>query len=82
MVVRINRFGNCITNPPALPQTQYLVTIGSHKITMQFYPTYNSAKADTPFLIEGSCGTLEISIKNGNDNDELHLHPGDKIMIE
>jgi len=80
-VVRIDRFGNCITNLSPLDQKQYSVTIGPGKERMDFYPTYEAAPAQTLFLIEGSCGTLEISIKNGNANDKLHLSPGDKIVI-
>jgi len=81
IVVRIDRFGNCITNLPPLPRKQYSVTMGSKKELMDFYPTYEAAPTQTLFLIEGSCGTLEISIKNGNANEELHLTPGDKIVI-
>jgi S-adenosylmethionine hydrolase len=82
MVVRIDRFGNCITNLPPLNQEQYSVTIGALKKTMHFYPTYDTAVSDSPFLIEGSCQTLEISVKNGSANDILHLNPGNKIIME
>ena len=36
---------------------------------------------DQIFLIEGSSGTLEISIKNANASEKLKINIGDKLRI-
>jgi len=51
------------------------------KYTMNLYMTYESAKEGELFLIEGSCNTLEISLKNGNANEQLCMKPGERIRI-
>jgi len=57
------------------------VEIADKKYQMDFHPTYDSAKEDTLFLIEGSCNTLEISLKNNNANKKLYLKVGATIKI-
>ena len=81
LVVRIDSFGNVITNLPNKGKTAYMVTTGENKYRMNFYPDYQSAKNNELFLIEGSCNTLEISLKNDNANNELHLEAGTGIEI-
>jgi S-adenosylmethionine hydrolase len=48
---------------------------------LNFYPNYDDAKENELFLIEGSCNTLEISLKNGNANNKLHIETGRRIEI-
>ncbi len=81
IVVRIDRFGNIITNIAKLDKDKYSVHMADKKYVMNFYPNYDSAKDDDLFLIEGSGNTLEISLKNGNANDKLHVKVGKKITI-
>ena len=81
IVVRIDNFGNVVTNLPAQDKDAYLVQIDEKKYTMSFYETYSDAKDNELFLIEGSCKTLEISLKNGNANGILCLRAGQKIKI-
>lgn len=81
MVVRIDRFGNVITNLPGQNKSVYSVRVQQRDIRMNFRTTYNVAEEDELFLIEGSCNTLEISLRNGNANDRLHLKSGAKIEI-
>jgi len=78
-VVRIDRFGNVITNLPKQEKDKYSVEVGSEEYTMRYYPNYEEAKEGELFLIEGSCRTLEISLKNGSANDRLHLRAGVRI---
>jgi len=80
-VVRIDRFGNIITNLPKEDKTSYSLKIGDRSYQMSFYPTYDAAQNNELFLLEGSCNTLEISLKNGNANDRLHVQTGRKIEI-
>jgi len=102
IVVRIDRFGNVITNLPASApapvfrqedagarrssrprqdKDKYSVEINDKKYTMNCYLNYDAAKDDELFLIEGSSNTLEISLKNGNANENLRAKSGDKIKI-
>jgi len=81
IVVRIDKFGNVITNMPKQDKDKYSVEINEKKYTMNCYLNYDAAKDDELFLIEGSSNTLEISLRNGNANDKLQTKTGDKIKI-
>jgi len=81
LVVRIDRFGNIVTNVPPLDKSKYTVTIEGQHQTMPFCPTYDAARDNEPFLITGSCNTQEISLKNSNASERLNLTPGQKITI-
>ena len=81
MVVRIDRFGNIVTNLAKKDKTEYAVETGDKKYTMKYHPNYDLAKEGELFLIEGSNNTLEISLKNASANDKLQLRPGIKITI-
>jgi S-adenosylmethionine hydrolase len=80
-VVRVDRFGNVVTNLPSEDKTTYSVKVEEKSCRMNFYPNYNAAENDELFLIEGSCGTLEISLRNGNANDKLNVETGTRIEI-
>ncbi|MHC4104050.1 MAG: SAM hydroxide adenosyltransferase, partial [Planctomycetota bacterium] len=81
IVVRIDRFGNIVTNLPKQDKDTYSLQIAGNKYVMNYCPNYSSAKDDKLFLIEGSCNTLEISLKNGNAGDKLNVKIGEKITI-
>jgi len=81
MVVRIDSFGNIITNLPTQNKETYLVQVNEKKYTMDFCETYSDAKGNELFLIEGSCNTLEISLKNGSANGILCLKAGQRIIV-
>ena len=81
LVVRIDRFGNVITNLTTLDKDEYSVEIGGKKYAMNYYPNYDAARSDELFLIEGSSNTLEISFKNGNANERLQARAGIRISI-
>ena len=81
IVVRIDRFGNIITNLPKQDKDTYRVEIGQQKYQMRFLANYHVAKENELFLVEGSCNTLEISLKNGSANNRLNLTTGTKVRI-
>ena len=81
IVVRIDRFGNVITNLANQDKDKYSVQMAGKKFVMNYYPNYNSAKDNELFLIEGSCNTLEISLKNASANDKVNVKVGEKIKI-
>jgi len=81
IIVRIDRFGNIITNLPSGGKDSYSVKIEKEHYEMNFFPNYQAARDDELFLIEGSCNTLEISLKNGSANGKLHLNSAARIEI-
>jgi len=81
IVVRIDHFGNIVTNLPPLDKSEYTLTIADHRQTMPLYPTYDDAPPETLFLITGSNQTLELSRKNNSANQQLHTTPGQRITI-
>ena len=80
-VVRIDRFGNIITNLPSEGKSTYSVKVQERSCRMCFYCNYETAAENELFLIEGSCKTLEISLKNGNANERFQLETGQRIQI-
>ncbi|MHC4497754.1 MAG: SAM hydrolase/SAM-dependent halogenase family protein [Planctomycetota bacterium] len=81
IVVRIDGFGNIVTNLDKQEKDRCSVLIGRKKYMMNYYLTYNAAKEGELFLIEGSSNTLEISLKNGSANDRLNTKVGEIIEI-
>ncbi len=81
IVVRIDGFGNVITNLEKQNKDKYSVEIDGKKYAMEYYPNYYAAKENELFLIDGSNNTLEISLKNENANDMLGVKVGKKIRI-
>jgi len=81
IVVRIDRFGNIVTNLPKQDKDKYTVVIEEKEYAMGYCPNYDAAKEGELFLIEGSNNTLEISLKNGSANDRLQVKTGGKIKI-
>jgi S-adenosylmethionine hydrolase len=71
IIVRIDMFGNIITNIPFQEKDSYHVKIGPREMEMKFYSNYASAPENQLFLIEGSNKTLEISLKNDNAHKVL-----------
>jgi len=81
IVVRIDRFGNIITNLAKLDKDKYSIQTAGRKFVMNYRPSYDSAKEGELFLIEGSCSTLEISLKNTSAVGKLSAKVGEKITI-
>lgn len=75
-IVRIDRFGNCITDivPPAAP---YAVVVRDVRID-NVRTAYDGVG---PFAIRGSTGCIEISVANGSAATLLQLSRGDRVTI-
>ncbi|MEK6983885.1 MAG: SAM-dependent chlorinase/fluorinase [Nanoarchaeota archaeon] len=80
-IVRIDAFGNIITNLIPLTKSSYRVSTKKFAQKLSLYKTYESAPLNKIFLIKGSSGTLEISIRNENASKKLRLQAGDKIKV-
>ena len=81
-IVRIDRFGNIITNLPHTGKQFYEVRKRGFRERLKFYSTYSEAEEDEPFLTEGSSYTLEVAIKNARAAGELKAVVGERISIE
>ena len=75
-IIRIDRFGNCITDivPPPAP---FAVVVGDHRID-NVRTTYGGEGA---FVIIGSTGCIEISVAGGSAATLLQLRRGDRVKI-
>jgi len=82
-IVRIDHFGNIITNIPHIKNKKgYKIKTKKLQTTMPFFQIYADAPNDTLFLIESSCNTLEFAVKNGSAKEKINLNIGDRISIE
>lgn len=81
-VVRIDKFGNIITNIPPLEKSRYQVSIRNEKRELPFFETYEYGSEGGIFLVVGSYETLEIASKNRPATDFLALEIGERIKIE
>lgn len=87
-VVHVDRFGNGITNLPPLPgrqrYTAELLAAGGDRLwagELPLCPNYAAAPAESPFLVVGSSGTLELAWQNGSAAARLPLVPGGRIRL-
>jgi S-adenosylmethionine hydrolase len=80
-VVRIDRFGNVITDIEAdrIPFEHYSAYAGGSKIERRAR-TYGEG-GDEPFLIVGSSRTVEISIRGGSAAGRLGISRQDRIAL-
>ncbi len=80
LILHVDRFGNIVTNltmsggPPA----SLRVRIGRRNIR-RICSTYDEAPLRSPFIIMGSSGLLEISVKRGNAARALCVKAGDPV---
>lgn len=64
-IMHIDRFGNAITNIELAPAKVRELSINKVRIRSKA-KTYGAAPAKKPFIILGSYGTIEISLRDGN----------------
>jgi S-adenosylmethionine hydrolase len=87
-VVRVDRFGNLITNGEEtfLRETfgedwrGVSVEIGDRTIE-GIRVAYEECDAGEPLLSIGSCGTLEVSVNRGSARDRFDLRPGSRVLL-
>ncbi len=80
-IVSIDRFGNCITDLDAarIGFSPALLRVGEAVIT-RVERSYREA-ASGPFIIVGSTGTIEVSVRNGSAAELLHMKRGDRVEV-
>jgi S-adenosylmethionine hydrolase len=85
-VIHIDHFGNCVTNF-AWDQLQPLLTARSLCLRVKEYEihqlsrNYSEATAGEPFVIIGSAGFLEISLRCSSAARELKITVGDSVNL-
>jgi S-adenosyl-L-methionine hydrolase (adenosine-forming) len=88
VVLRVDNFGNLITNisPDMIPQV--FVPNGKYRITVagkdvpRVQVSYGEGAAGEPFGILGSAGLLEISVNRGNAARSLGAQRGAEVVVE
>ncbi|MHA1902713.1 MAG: SAM hydrolase/SAM-dependent halogenase family protein [Candidatus Thorarchaeota archaeon] len=80
-IVRIDHFGNIITNIPYNDVTKLQLESKYLKWNLIWSPTYDQGPDDQLFAITSSYGTFEIAMKNGRAIDELTMKVGDRISL-
>ncbi|MCB1022539.1 MAG: SAM-dependent chlorinase/fluorinase [Acidobacteria bacterium] len=80
-VVNVDRFGNVVTGfrEGELPEGA-AVQVGGRKVTARAR-TYGEAPGDEPFLLVGSSGYWEISMRQRSAAEELGLTIGDSLYL-
>ncbi len=81
-VVRVDHFGNIITNLPPLDKDMYHLNYRALNRDITWAGTYGKGPEYDMFLVTGSAGTLELSVKNGRAADRLPARVGDTIVIK
>ena len=76
VIIRIDRFGNCITDLDPL-QEPFAVVVNDQRID-DLRTTYSG---EGPFLIVGSTGCVEISVAGNSAASLLQLNRGDRVTI-
>jgi len=80
-IVRIDSFGNIITNITHLNKKQYKVKLKRFEESLKFYSAYAAAPKGKLFLITSSARTLEIAIKGESANQRLNVEVGQRVTI-
>ncbi|MFX1440488.1 MAG: S-adenosyl-l-methionine hydroxide adenosyltransferase family protein [Promethearchaeota archaeon] len=81
-VVRIDRFGNIVTNIPPTDTGPVKIRTNDSELDSVHCRTYSEGPEDGIFVVTGSSNTLEISTQNGRAIDILLLRIGDRLIIE
>jgi len=85
-VLHIDRFGNVVTNirvsKNSVPSTKLNSLMMNKKRVSRWVKSYTEASKQTPSLIAGSSGLVEIIVKNGSAERLLRAHVGDRMTIQ
>jgi S-adenosylmethionine hydrolase len=82
-ILHVDNFGNIITNLKISGSgpLRGTISLGRKKIR-EHSETYAAGPARTPFMIVGSTGLLEISVKNGDAAVTLGIEVGDRAELQ
>jgi S-adenosyl-L-methionine hydrolase (adenosine-forming) len=87
-IIHVDRFGNCVTgieravlSDDKLPPTFVLYAGGSQIRQQKRFYLEKGAEPNTPFVIWGSAGFLEISLSSSSAAERLELRIGDPVRL-
>ncbi|TFG33491.1 hypothetical protein EU527_08040 [Candidatus Thorarchaeota archaeon] len=81
-VVRIDHFGNIVTNIPPTSKNHFWLSVNEKIREISLYTTYAEGPDTGIFAIIGSAGTIEFSAKNQSAIDYLAVEIGDLVTLE
>jgi S-adenosylmethionine hydrolase len=81
-VVRIDRFGNIVTNIPPIENASVMLRTRDIERRLVVTSTYAQGPESELFVLTGSSGTLEVVFRNGRAADMLMLRVGDLLSLE
>ncbi len=81
-ILMIDQFGNAVTNlrPEDVPPKSKIILTGQREVA-NFRGTFAEGAPGEAFVVPGSCGYLEICVKNGSAASALDLKPGAPIGV-
>jgi S-adenosylmethionine hydrolase len=84
-ILNIDRFGNAVTNFassawPELVTGAFEIRVRGTSVT-HFSRTYADAMIGQPFVIPGSSGYLELSLKEASAADAIKIRPGESVDL-
>jgi S-adenosyl-L-methionine hydrolase (adenosine-forming) len=82
VILMVDQFGNAVTNlkPDDVPPKSKIILTGQREVP-SFRTTFGEGAPGEVFVIPGSCGYLEICVKNGSAAATLDLKPGAPIGV-
>ncbi len=80
-IMTADRFGNLITNIPGEVIQNRKVRIQAGGMEIPLVRTYGDVPEGAPLALVGSCGELEISVRNGSARERLGLKVGDPVWV-
>jgi S-adenosylmethionine hydrolase len=85
VILKVDRFGNIVTNFDwesfrRVGEQSFDLRVGSQSVT-NFHPSYYAAKPGELFVLAGSGGYLEVSIKNRSAGGLLEVASGTGIEL-
>jgi len=88
VVLKVDNFGNLVTNIPPdmipqafIPDGRYRITVGGKDVPKVML-TYGDGGPGEPFGILGSAGLLEISVNRGSASRTLGAQRGAEVIVE
>jgi S-adenosylmethionine hydrolase len=79
-ILRVDRFGNLITNI-LMPAGSDLALGIAGRTIRRVYATYDDGPRGAPFLIRGSTGLLEVAVRRGDAARTLGVKTGDRVVL-
>jgi S-adenosyl-L-methionine hydrolase (adenosine-forming) len=88
VVLKVDNFGNLVTNIPPdmipqafIPDGRFRITVGGKEVP-KIMLSYGDGGPGEPFGILGSAGLLEISVNRGNASRTLGAQRGAEVVVE